>query len=229
MINNVTATADQCMQFYQQPPLMDGMAMDSVVEGFMDATMLSSESMLSPRNSHNTTIASGHQLLTPKSGEILKPIRRRSRASKRTPSTLLKANTSNFRALVQQFTGCPTTTAMSFAIHKGPITLNFKQGGKQQIQHHTKLAKPMPPFGSISSNNQVHQDSVPLPCHKQPEQVPKQQLMQEQQSNSCLPSSGNSYRPISCMDDGFLFENNDFIMQELTVNAIYNDIHGLFL
>nr|KYP50267.1 hypothetical protein KK1_027970 [Cajanus cajan] len=220
----MTATADQCMQFYQQP-LMDGMAMDL---GFMDATMSSSEGILSPSNSHNKTASSGHHL-TPKGGAIFKPIRRRSRASKRTPITLLKANTSNFRALVQQFTGCPTTiTTMSLAIHKGPITLNFQQGGKQQIQHHAKITRAMPPFGSISSNNQVHQVSVPLPWHhKQPEQLPKQQLMQEQQSNS-LPSSGNSYRPISCMDDGFLFDN-DSSLQELTLNAISNDIHGLFM
>ncbi|OWM85708.1 VQ motif-containing protein 22 [Punica granatum] len=50
-----------------------------------------------------------------------KPIRRRSRASKRTPATVLNANTNNFRALVQQFTGCPST-AISF---KGPVNLSF--------------------------------------------------------------------------------------------------------
>lgn len=63
-----------------------------------------------------------------------KPIRRRSRASKRTPTTLLNANTTNFRALVQQFTGCPSTNGMSFGFHnnKGPITLSFQHGRQQQ-------------------------------------------------------------------------------------------------
>ncbi|KAL8513234.1 hypothetical protein ACS0TY_019443 [Phlomoides rotata] len=58
--------------------------------------------------------------MSPLSG-IGKP--RRSRASKKPPTTILTADTTNFRALVQQFTGChsgPTT-------HKGPINLNFEQ------------------------------------------------------------------------------------------------------
>ncbi|XP_048318812.1 uncharacterized protein LOC112489192 [Ziziphus jujuba] len=53
-----------------------------------------------------------------------KPIRRRSRASKKTPTTLLNANANNFRALVQQFTGCPSNP-ISFRNQKGPVNLNF--------------------------------------------------------------------------------------------------------
>ncbi|XP_057440830.1 VQ motif-containing protein 22-like [Lotus japonicus] len=41
-------------------------------------------------------------------GRVSKPIRRRSRASRRTPTTLLNTDTTNFRAMVQQFTGGPT-------------------------------------------------------------------------------------------------------------------------
>ncbi|RDX79649.1 hypothetical protein CR513_39901, partial [Mucuna pruriens] len=205
----MTVTTDECMQFYQQP-LMDGMTLvEPSIEGLMDATM-SSEATLSPSNSHNNT-SGGHQL-TPKGGAF-KPIRRRSRVSKRTPITLLKANTSNFRALVQQFTGCPTTRAMSLAIHKGPVTLNFQQQNKQQIQHHATRA--MTPFGTINSN----QVSLrPL--------IPWQKLQPEQ-----LPTSGNSsLRPISCMDvsDGLLFDN-DFSLHQLSLNAISNDIDDLFM
>ncbi|CAI9760012.1 unnamed protein product [Fraxinus pennsylvanica] len=58
--------------------------------------------------------------LIPKVGSIHKPIRKRSKASKNTPTTLLNANPTNFRALVQQFTGCRSAGA-----YKGPITLNF--------------------------------------------------------------------------------------------------------
>ncbi|KAL5187857.1 hypothetical protein HKD37_05G013460 [Glycine soja] len=211
MNDNMTAMADQCIH-------------DPSIERLMDATMSSSSEgmmMLRPTNSHNYT-TSGHNL-TPK-GCAFKPIRRRSRTSKSTPITLLKANTSNFRALVQQFTGCPTTTTMSLAIHKGPITLNFQQDGtKQHIhhdQHHTKITTrgAMPPFATISSNQ--NHASVPFP---------KQQLMQEQQSGYFLPTySGNSYRPISCVDDGLIFDN-DFSLHELTVNAISNDSDGLFM
>ncbi|KAL6196941.1 hypothetical protein ACLB2K_032554 [Fragaria x ananassa] len=63
--------------------------------------------------------------LTP-TGSIAKPIRRRSRVSKKTPITLLNANANNFRALVQQFTGCAaSSTPNSFGNQKGPINLSF--------------------------------------------------------------------------------------------------------
>ncbi|KAG8044173.1 hypothetical protein GUJ93_ZPchr0002g26768 [Zizania palustris] len=42
-------------------------------------------------------------------GRIGKPARRRSRASRRAPVTLLNTDTSNFRAMVQQFTGIPSS------------------------------------------------------------------------------------------------------------------------
>lgn len=58
-----------------------------------------------------------------------KPMRRRSRASKRTPTTVLQANTSNFRSLVQQFTGCPST---SISFNKGPVNLNFSNHNHPQ-------------------------------------------------------------------------------------------------
>lgn len=40
-------------------------------------------------------------------GRVGKPARRRSRASRRAPVTLLNTDTTNFRAMVQQFTGIP--------------------------------------------------------------------------------------------------------------------------
>ncbi|KAK7399817.1 hypothetical protein VNO78_11010 [Psophocarpus tetragonolobus] len=131
----MSATDDECMQFYEQEQLMmDVMGMDASI---------SSGGMLSPSNSQT----SGHQLTPNIKSCAFKPIRRRSRASKRTPIILLKANTSNFRAIVQQFTGCPATTTMSL---KGPINLNFQQAHQHQ-----------PPFGS--SSNQV---SLPPPKHQ---------------------------------------------------------------
>ncbi|XAR56090.1 hypothetical protein NMG60_11036413 [Bertholletia excelsa] len=63
-----------------------------------------------------------------------KPTRRRSRISKKTPITHLNANSTNFRALVQQFTGCRrSSTTLSFGIGNrsrrvgggGSVTLNF--------------------------------------------------------------------------------------------------------
>ncbi|KAL4309214.1 hypothetical protein GQ457_01G045760 [Hibiscus cannabinus] len=56
-------------------------------------------------------------------GSSSKPIRRRPRVSKKKPTTHVNANASNFRALVQRFTGCPAT-----ANTRGPINLNFALG-----------------------------------------------------------------------------------------------------
>lgn len=87
----------------------------------------------------------------------------------------------------------------------------------------------MPPFGTISTSNQL----VSGPWQKQhAEQVPMPQqqsgywLEHVMKSSNFVPTSGNAY---SCMDDGFLFDNNDFSLHELTVNTISNDVHGLFM
>lgn len=68
------------------------------------------------------TVRSETTTMSPKG--VPKSIRRRSRVSKRTPTTHLNANTSNFRALVQQFTGCPRLP-FSHGSQKGPINLSF--------------------------------------------------------------------------------------------------------
>ncbi|PIN06077.1 hypothetical protein CDL12_21383 [Handroanthus impetiginosus] len=53
--------------------------------------------------------------LSPGQGRISKPVRRRSRVSSRTPTTVLNTDAANFRAMVQHFTGAPTApfSAMS--------------------------------------------------------------------------------------------------------------------
>ncbi|BAT74173.1 hypothetical protein LR48_Vigan45s000200 [Vigna angularis] len=187
---------DQGMQFDEQFVVDD---LDPFIEGFMDSSICMSSSKSNSSHNNNS--------LTPK-GCAFKAVRRRSRASKTTPVTLLKANTSNFRALVQQFTGCSTTTTMSLAIHKGPITLNFQQGSKQEI---TKVTTPMPHVS-------------------QPQQ---HLIIREQHSEYCLDHVKSSTELCvpswdSWMDNGFGF-HDDFTLHELTVNAISNDIQGFFV
>ncbi|KAL5076167.1 hypothetical protein RYX36_015151 [Vicia faba] len=53
-------------------------------------------------------------------GRVSKPIRRRSRASRRTPTTLLNTDTTNFRAMVQQFTGGPIAPFAASASSASP-------------------------------------------------------------------------------------------------------------
>lgn len=235
----MTATTDQWMQFYQQP-LMEGHShhhdhdhsLAPHTEGFFsDATvMTTSPTPTMPSSSESNSILSQ---LTPKSGIVSKPIRRRSRASKRTPTTLLNANTANFRALVQQFTGCPSTTMSTLGVHKGPITLNFQQGTSAHKSHHHNTSRVVLPFSSRSynnnNNNQVHQVPSLLPNWQKQEEPQLHQQQSEYsfgfvKNNDFLPSSGNSIRPSTSMDvsDGLLLDN-DFSLSDLTVNGFPNE------
>ncbi|RRT41008.1 hypothetical protein B296_00028390 [Ensete ventricosum] len=52
-------------------------------------------------------------------GRVGKPVRRRSRATRRAPTTMLNTDTTNFRAMVQQFTGVPSE----------PYSAEYRPGG----------------------------------------------------------------------------------------------------
>lgn len=80
-------------------------------------------------------------------GRVAKPVRRRSRASRRTPTTLLNTDTANFRAMVQQFTGGP---AAAFPPGSGnslyPSGTNFSFGlgvvGQQAVNTNPTVMAP---------------------------------------------------------------------------------------
>ncbi|OIT31705.1 vq motif-containing protein 22 [Nicotiana attenuata] len=79
-------------------------------------------SNLSPENSSQIA-GNDDQLLSPKTSKG-KPVRRRiTRASKKTPTTLINTSITKFRAVVQQYTGCHTSPI--FKNQKGPINLSF--------------------------------------------------------------------------------------------------------
>ncbi|TYH94618.1 hypothetical protein ES332_A12G051900v1 [Gossypium tomentosum] len=122
-MNSSTGTSSEWMQFYEQS--MDEMSASSSL-GFsdVDATIVASS------ESNQLNLSSGRDDQLAK-GSSPKPIRRRARASKKTPTTLLNADASNFRALVQRFTGCPTTPPLSTNNRRGPINLNFALGSDQ--------------------------------------------------------------------------------------------------
>ena len=240
----MAAITDQWMQFYQQP-LMDSHGHDhhalapiSTELGFSDATVTTTTSSPTPTmpSSESNSILSQ---LSPK-GNVSKPIRRRSRASKKTPTTLLNANTTNFRALVQQFTGCHSTTMPTLGVQKGPITLNFQRGNSsgQKVHHNTSSRVVLPFSGrshnnSNSNNNQVHQVPSPFPNGQKQEDEEQRQLPQQSgysfdyvKNSGFLPSSGNSIRPTTTsmdhVSDGLLLDN-DFNLADLTVNCFPND------
>ncbi|KAM7270653.1 hypothetical protein ACFE04_029867 [Oxalis oulophora] len=82
-------------------------------------------------------------------GRLTKPTRKRRRASRRTPTTLLNTDTTNFRAMVQQFTSSPIPTTMSFSSSQN-FTLTFGDGsvrssgggGGFHLQYQQSMAPP---------------------------------------------------------------------------------------
>ncbi|MED6213050.1 hypothetical protein PIB30_089499 [Stylosanthes scabra] len=75
-------------------------------------------------------------------GRVSKPIRRRSRASRRTPTTLLNTDTTNFRAMVQQFTGAPFAATPSTASGFPNMGLAFGSGSVHVNPNGLMLAAP---------------------------------------------------------------------------------------
>lgn len=128
------------LQFYQQQNLSTSQMSDSTI---VTTTVTSSSMLNSPIGSgNNSGTNTGH--LSPE-GRVSKPIRRRSRASRRTPTTLLNTDTSNFRAMVQQFTGGPSAPFASGAHHGAPPNFGFALGTNRQAHHHPAMM--LPPTG----------------------------------------------------------------------------------
>ncbi|KAI6673397.1 hypothetical protein NL676_001303 [Syzygium grande] len=115
------ATASEAVSSDRSPP-------EGATAGASASSVAAALSVATP--GHHATAAglgnlgpSGH--LSPEGG-VAKPVRRRSRASRRTPTTVMNTDTTNFRALVQQFTGGPSAP---FGSGHGPGgVLNFNIG-----------------------------------------------------------------------------------------------------
>ncbi|KAL3520350.1 hypothetical protein ACH5RR_018499 [Cinchona calisaya] len=148
-----------------------------------------------------------------------KPNRRRSRASKNTPTILLNANTTNFRALVQQFTGCQS--ASSF---KGPINLHFGGGSREENDLHT--ADDHQSISLIAYNNFVNKSQPHNQVHDQQLKFDDQERLFSRGSfntDSSLSASGNlttyttNLENIAVEDNNFLADlPGDFSSNGLT-------------
>ncbi|GAB4847792.1 hypothetical protein Ancab_026855 [Ancistrocladus abbreviatus] len=129
----MTSPPADWFQFYQTDLIGQGSSTTALVSTQLSDATVVSTTISSPTtltNQHYTSGASSSPSsphLNP-DGRVSKPIRRRSRASRRTPTTLLNTDTTNFRAMVQQFTGGPTSP---FPSSPGPGIRgsNFNTGG----------------------------------------------------------------------------------------------------
>ncbi|GKV18007.1 hypothetical protein SLEP1_g28444 [Rubroshorea leprosula] len=178
---STTSTITGCAewkQFYEQGAF-DGVGAAS----FPDATRVTASLMTSDGN------------LSPGSSSPVNSKRRRSRASKRAPTTLLNADTSNFRALVHQFTGCPSRPLSQ----RGPVNLNFAVGNEERIQTNVSSASTMPIFGT----NYYFQH----PNQPQPPQQQQHHMFQNQQNdvpyhgtNTDIPNGFDAFDAVSVQD-----------------------------
>ncbi|MED6172415.1 hypothetical protein PIB30_049818 [Stylosanthes scabra] len=226
-----TTTTDHhqwMMQFYDEQPQMDCDGnMAPIMEAFSDATVVTT---MSPESTSS-------MILSPKRNAF-KPIKKRSKASRRTPTTLLNANTNNFRELVQKFTGCGSTD-MSLAIHKGPITLNFQQGTnnknqkilhqQQQQKNSTKIRGTVSPFGTRTSNHyyyynnnqQAHHHGVAAVVPSQEQQSGGGGLISNS-LDSDLPSYDVDY--LSSSRPSSIEASDEFGFHQLTVNDDFSNV-----
>lgn len=109
------------------------------------------------------TKAGAHLLHGVEGPRIGKPAaRRRSRASRRAPVTLLNTDTANFRAMVQQFTGIPAPPAGAF----GAPVINFA----------ADYGFPPSSAAVMSFDHQLHRSQHPAPLQ---EQLRRQQQQQQ--------------------------------------------------
>ncbi|CAA7409003.1 unnamed protein product [Spirodela intermedia] len=83
-----------------------------------------------------TTTAMAQPASEPRTGRAA---RRRSRASRKAPTTILNTDASNFRAMVQQFTGVPTRPLApdypSLLARETTLSFSGYPGGPDQIHH----------------------------------------------------------------------------------------------
>ncbi|KAM5587078.1 hypothetical protein ABKV19_005835 [Rosa sericea] len=165
-------------KYYQKNFTATPMNGGGIISSDSTGVTTSSSAVVTDQSFISTSPNNGGQL-TP-TGSVAKPIRRRSRVSKKTPITLLNANANNFRALVQQFTGCAaSSTPISFGNQKGPINLSFgvNSAGTSSVV--------MAPFGNpnYSYNQQQQQQLQRLAQAQQEQQQQRQPLLQLQENH----------------------------------------------
>ncbi|KAJ4747846.1 VQ motif family protein [Rhynchospora pubera] len=141
--------------------------------------------------------------------------RRRSRASRRAPVTLLNTDTSNFRAMVQQFTGIPS----------GPYSSGSLPGSSSAsgptISFGLDFSAPVRPSGAVMSFGQLQ----PQQYQRQPpfqEQVfsSQQQPPRQEQQQQQYQYGGNMFTPGE-------FNSNNNGNNDMFIHGYAND--GMFV
>lgn len=233
-------SSSEWFPFYEPTSTHGLAAPSSSFFGFSEANMVTTTTAQSGHSDHCLVLSPSCSTtatapLTPK-GCVSKPIRRRSRASKKTPTTLLNANISNFRALVQQFTGCHSSTR-SLGKQKGPINLNFQLGS---VQNRSTETTRMNPFSNSCNTCYPHEHHQMQKLEGQQQLLQQQdhdhqQLLQQEQKHMvssledvCFPGPGDidstatAGTNLQIPDELLLMD--DFSLHELARESLYDEI-----
>ena len=86
-----------------------------------------------------------------------RPTKRKTRSSKRAPTTIFNADVANFRALVQQLTGRPMEPREVVRSRKGPLHINF---AKTNAGDEADVRPRVMPFGYTNNNSIIRQSVI---------------------------------------------------------------------
>ncbi|KAJ3707803.1 hypothetical protein LUZ61_011508 [Rhynchospora tenuis] len=169
-------------------------------------TATSASGMTGPTNSPPSNM---------EASRIGKSPRRRSRASRRAPVTLLNTDTSNFRAMVQQFTGIPSGPYSSGSLP------GSSSGSGPTISFGLDFSAPaVRPSGAVMSFGQLQQQQY----QRQPpfqEQVFSSQQQPPRQEQQQYQYGGNMFTPgeLNSNNNG----NNDMFIHGFANDSMFVD------
>lgn len=117
-MNNPSSGQGEWVQFYHRTPTGGAVVapraisvfgeVPAVSEATVVTTTVASPSISGPILTGPGTAAPGTHTHSPGEGPGGRPVRKRGRAARRAPTTVLNTDLNNFRALVQQYTGART-------------------------------------------------------------------------------------------------------------------------
>ncbi|EHA8592470.1 VQ motif-containing protein 22 [Cocos nucifera] len=174
-MSDTSSVPPEWAQLYGQHGLGTHPAATPAMLGHMsavaDSTVVTTSS--SPTIAGSSSSPTSHPVAI--EGRVGKSGRRRSRASRRAPTTLLNTDTTNFRAMVQQFTGIPS----------GPYSSSYQPSNRPMINFGLNFNDPLRqatvvPFGHLQQQQQQHQAQSFQHQHEGHHYQPQQQQQHHQ-------------------------------------------------
>lgn len=151
-----------------------------------------------------------------------RPPKKKSRASRKTPTTILIADVSNFRALVQQLTGRPNVP-IKVGLCKGPLHINFGKGvERDQVDGVINSRMVSSGGNNYGKSHQQHVQLVRTPQNHQRRFVEHDDMV----SSSTSSFARGDDPPSTIVKEFDDFDVNDLCFEELAWLASSNGANG---